>query len=80
MHWNHRVLRTVHPLYGMSYAVHECYYTQPYDRIPSSWSETPEPAVADTPEELRNTLKLMRRAAKYPVLAEYNDKLVEVEG
>ncbi len=68
----------MHPVWGASYAIHECFYTKPTDSIPYTWTKTPEPVFAETPKELRKTLKSMLRATKEPVLAEYTDKLVEL--
>jgi hypothetical protein len=73
-HWNYRVVHQVFILNNGekedSYAIHETYYND--DGVPVNISTNPDPAAADSVDDLRDVLEWMMRALDKPVL-EYND-------
>lgn len=79
MHWNHRVLRTSDKVFGMSYAIHECFYQKYDDTIPHAWTDEPVPVHGETLEELRTTLNWMLSALEKPVLVDIDGRAMEVE-
>jgi hypothetical protein len=78
MGWNHRVIRHEDES-GVSYAIHECYYTNKGDTIPTSWTEDAIEVMADTRPGLFWVLAKMTEAVAQPVLQIRDGKLVEIE-
>lgn len=76
MTWNHRVLRTQTP-YGTEgeietwYAIHEVHYI---NGKPSMCTDVPTDVSGESLDELKLTLKRMRRALKEPALELYKTK------
>ena len=73
--WNHRVIRKD----GSSetwYELHECFYDNKGDAIPTSWTVDAIAPVGETPESLILCLERMIEAVRKPILVIEGDKLV----
>ena len=80
MHWNYRVIRSQQDRDAEAvYAIHECYYETPGDKIPTSWTEQPADLLSETRSGLLLVMSKMAGAVGKPVLEERDGKLVEVE-
>jgi hypothetical protein len=91
MTWNHRVIRHCMAIApageDISYAIeeiwfgiHECYYENPGDEIPTSWTENAVGVIGNDIEELGKTIMKMGVAISKPVLEIDGDKLKVWEG
>ena len=62
--WNHRVLVTEHKS-GNYLSIHEVYYQK---GVPVSCTKEPAYIVGDTIDEMKWTLKMMKKCLKMPIL------------
>ena len=79
MTWNHRVIRHDH-IFDFDtdevwFGVHECYYENPEDDIPHSWTDEATTPVGETPAELLETIHRFAKALEKPILIIEGDKL-----
>lgn len=78
MTWNHRVIRSEDD--GEAhYAIHECFYDNKADTIPTSWTENAVEVCSETRSGLLWVLAVMAEAVSRPILEVQGGKLVEVE-
>lgn len=77
MGWNYRVIRSEDDG-GTCYAVHECFYDNKGDAIPTRWS-APAVVMSETRSGLLWVVAVMTEAIARPVLEIKDGKLVEVE-
>lgn len=80
MTWDHRVIFHKNDPYEQWYGIHECFYDNPRDEIPTSWTEEPIQVISDSPEGLLWTLEKMRLAVEKAVLVIDGEKLKKAEG
>ena len=78
MTWNHRVIRNREDNGEYYFAFHECFYNQPSDSVPCSWTENPIHVGAESVDGLKRVLERMSAALAKPVLRIDGNKLVEV--
>jgi hypothetical protein len=78
MSWNYRIIRSVVEADEVTYALHECYYGNNGDAIPT-WTSEPANVLAETRAGLLWVLSVMTEALARPVFEVKDGKLVEVE-
>jgi len=80
MVWIHRVIRHKDTDGSYYYAIHECFYHKPTDKIPHSWTEDEISPIGESIESLLKTLQRMNVACQKPTLeiTEDGDHLREV--
>lgn len=64
MSWNYRVIKTDHE--EPVFVIHEVYYDE--NGLVKSWSEDPMHPLGESPEELKQDVKLMQAALDRPAI------------
>jgi len=78
MTWNHRVIKD-EDAGEAYYAIHECFYNNKEDAMPTSWTARTIAPLSDTRTGLLEVLERMATAVRRPILEVKDGKLVEVE-